>query len=614
MFGYYGYYARINLTTGEITKQTFSEETYRKYIGGTGMGSYILYQETGKETDPLGPDNVLTFNAGPIVGTKIPCSGRYHVVTKSPLTGKYGESNCGGKFGPAIKASGFDGFIITGKAKTPVYLLINDGCVTICDASDLWGTDSVVCQEKLIAQYGKKARTVCIGEGGEKLSNMAAIMDDGKAGRAAARGGMGAVMGSKNLKAIVAMGTQKAPLPEQTKAELSAYCKQLTGTLTESLKVIADHGTGVNFEHSIGWGDAPIKNWSTEELGFPAEKISGPTMTKTILTGKYHCANCVVGCGRDVKTEGKYAMEGGGPEYETLSMFGSNLLIDDLSAIAYCHDLCNKYGLDLISVSSTIGFALEAYESGVISNEDTNGLVLRFGDPDCVVELIHQIGQRRGIGDILANGSKLASEYFNVPHMAVHVMGLECPGHDPRAAHGVALEYVTAPRGGCHLSAFGHDFELMGGGFPIDGFDFGAFQRFGNDHKAVMISKYQDFMALVDSMVFCKSAAWGTMQLHTSFATMLRLLTGWDITDDELKVTGERIMNLKHLYNIKCGWTPNESVLPHKILAWHRGKNPLKEELPDIGYMLSEYNELRGRDQYGYPRKATLERLGLDKL
>jgi len=609
MYGYYDSYARVDLTTGIVTRQRFSEETYRKFIGGAGIGTYILHTETGRDTDPLGPENVLTFNTGPLVGTKAPSFGRIHVVTKSPLTGGYGEADAGGRFGPAVRKAGFDGLIITGKAEKPVYLVLNNSEVQIKDASHLWGKDTYECDEILRAEYGKTAVTANIGIAGESLSRMAAIMTGGKSARPAARGGLGAVMGSKNLKAIVASGNMKAPVAAGD--EFKEFCSRWSKDLKALLQIVHDHGTACNVEFSAETGDMPVKNWTEGE--FPGTKISGPTMTETILTKQYYCAQCVVGCGREVKTEGKYAMEGAGPEYETVGMFGSNLLIDDLSAISYCHDLCNMYGFDLISAGATIAFAIEAYEKGYIAKEDLGGLDLKWGDPDCVIALLDKMANREDLGNLLADGSKIAGDALGALHLTVQIKGLECPAHDPRAAHGVALEYLTAPRGACHVSAFAHDFELMGGGPQMD-FPFEAFSRFGREGKAEMIAQFQNVMAIADSINVCKFAVLAFGEMTQVLCDFLNYVTGWDVNPDELMLTGERIMNLKHLYNIKCGWQPAEDHLPHKILACHRGTGGAANNLPDIGYMLNAYNKYIGRDQYGFPKKETLERLGLDSL
>lgn len=609
MYGYYNNYARVDLTTGTVTKQSFSEETFRKYIGGTGIGTYILFNETDKDTDPLGPENVLTFNTGPLVGTKAPNFGRIHVVAKSPLTDRYGEADAGGQFGPAVRKAGFDGLIITGKAEKPVYIVLNNSEVKIKDASPLWGKDTFECDEILRAEYGKTAVTANIGITGEKLSKMAAIMTGGKSARPAARGGLGAVMGSKNLKAIVAYGDMKAPTANED--EFKKFCVKWAKDLKAALGIVHDYGTACSFENSVVTGDAPIKNWTEGE--FPGEKISGPTMAQTILTGRYYCAQCVVGCGREVKTEGKYKMAGAGPEYETLGMLGSNLMIDDLSAISYCHELCNIYGFDLISAGGTVAFAIEAYEKGYIKKEDLGGLELKWGDPDCVIALLGKMARREDLGNLLADGSKVAGEALGALHLTVQIKGMECPAHDPRAAHAVALEYMTSPRGACHVSAFTHDFELMGGG-PVMDFPFEAFNRFGREGKAEMVAQFQDLMAIADSICICKFAVFAFGEMAQVLCDFLNYVTGWDVKPEELMLTGERIMNLKHLYNIKCGWQPAEDVLPHKILAYHRGTGGAANNLPDIGFMLNAYNKYRGRDQYGFPKKETLEKLGLANL
>lgn len=616
-YGYMGYYVRINLTAEEITYQSFSDEILRKYIGGTGLGTKILYDETDIDTDPLGPDNVLIFSTGPLVGTKAPNFGRYHVVTKSPLTGKYAEANSGGKFGPALKKAGFDGIIVTGKAERPLYLLIDNGNVQLLDANEIWGKDTYEVSDFLKEKHGKTSVCSCIGPAGEKLSKIAAIMNDGKDGRAAARCGVGAVMGSKNLKAIVAKGNKEVPLFK--KDEFNALCKEWSKKIADGpgKDVLGLYGTTCGVETTEIVGDIPIKNWGAGNFA-GAKKISGTAMADTILTKRYYCGQCVIGCGRVVEVkEGKYKMdENAGPEYETVGVLGANLLIDDLAGIAMINVMCNKYGIDTISAGGTVAFAIEAYEKGLLTKEDLGGLELKWGDPDCVLALLYKIAAREDFGYWLAEGSKIAAEKLGgiAPQLAVHVRGLEFPAHDPRGANGLALQYITSPRGACHLSSFTHDFEYGNGGPMLD-FPENAFERFGYEGKGALVSQYQDLMALFDSLTGCKFVIFGFEGKPLEKIKMfLDLATDWNISEEELMETGERIMNLKHLYNLKCGWTADESKLPYKMLAITRGTGGAADNLPNIGVMLNQYNKYRGWDLHGIPTTVTLERLGLEDL
>lgn len=615
-YGYMGSYVRIDLSKEEVSLQSFSDEVLRKYIGGTGLGTKILFDETDANTDPLGPENLLIFNTGPLVGTKAPNFGRYHVVTKSPLTGKYAEANSGGKFGPALRKAGYDGIIITGKANRPVYLSIDEGKVEILDAGHLWGKDTYEVGDWMKEYHGKSSVCCCIGPAGERLSRIASIMNDGRDGRAAARCGVGAVMGSKNLKAIVAKGNMEVPLFK--KEDFNATSKEWSVKIAQSVgkDVLGLYGSSCGLEGTEVMGDIPIKNWGAGNFE-GAKKISGPVMAETILTKRYYCGQCVIGCGRVVEVkEGKYQLkECAGPEYETLGVFGPNLLIDDLAAIATFNELCNRYGLDTISTGCTISFAIEAFEKGLLTKEQLGGLELAWGDADCVIELIHKIARKEDFGNWLAEGSKIAAEKLGgiAPQLAVHVRGLEFPAHDPRGANGLALQYITSPRGACHLSSFTHDFEYGGGG-PMLNFSEKAFDRFGYEDKGAFVAQYQDLMALFDSLTGCKFVLFGFEGKPLEKIKMfLDLATGWNVPEEELMETGERIMNLKHLYNLKCGWTAAEAKLPYKMFGVTRGTGGAADNIPNAGLMLTQYNKFRGRDVHGIPARDTLKRLGLEK-
>ncbi len=614
-YGYMGSYVRINLTKNEISFQTFPEEVLRKYIGGTGLGTRILFDETEIHTDPLGPENVLIYNTGPLVGTKAPNFGRYHVVTKSPLTGRYAEANSGGKFGPALRKAGYDGLILFGKAENPVYISIDNGKVEIKDAAHLWGKDTYEVGDWMKTEYGKSAVCSCIGIAGEKMSKIASIMD-GRDGRAAARCGVGAVMGSKNLKAIVARGDKEVPLYD--KDRFNATSKEWSVKIAQSVGkgVLGLYGTSCGLEGTEVMGDLPIKNWGAGNFE-GAKKISGPVMADTILTKRYYCGQCVIGCGRVVEVkEGKYQLEeNAGPEYETLGTLGANLMIDDLAAISTFNVLCNRYGLDTISAGCTISFAIEAYEKGLLKKEDLGGLSLAWGDPDCVIELIRKIAEREDFGTWLAEGSRIAAEKLGgiAPQLAVHVGGLEFPAHDPRGANGLGLQYITSPRGACHLSSFTHDFEYGGDG-PMLNFPANAFDRFGYEGKGALVSQYQDLMALFDSLTGCKFVLFGFDGKPLEKIKMfVDLATGWNVSEEELMETGERIMNLKHLYNLKCGWTAEEAKLPYKMYGVTRGTGGAADNIPNVGLMLTQYNNIRGRDAHCIPTRETLERLDLEK-
>ena len=610
MNGYMGRVIRVDLTTGSFKNEIFPEEILRKYIGGSGLGTKILIDETDQFTDPLGPENRLIFMTGPVVGTKVFDSGRHHVVTKSPLTGIFGESSSGGTFGPGLRHAGFDGIIFVGKAAKPVYLFLDSGNVEIRDAAHLWGLDTYEVDEVLKKELGNNIVTASIGQAGERLVKFAAIMNDGVDGRAAGRTGVGAVMGSKLLKAIVVKGELEVPVADQ--ATLDSLVKQWAGIVAKNTSWAKD-GTSNGLEGSEAIGNLPIKNWSQGNFE-GAKTISGPYMSKTILTSRYYCKRCVIGCGRTVEVkEGKYkSIEGGGPEYETLGQFGSNCLVDNIEAVAKANELCNRYGLDTISTGAVISFSMEAFERGIITKEMTEGLEIKWGDADIMLDLVTKIALRQGIGNLLSEGTANVAKTLGglAPEFAVHVKGLDFPAHDPRNAVGTGLQFATSARGACHLSSFTHDFE-NGCAFPELGYDKSP-DRWETEGKGEFIAKFQNVMGMFDSLVFCKFIVYGLGDsIIKTMVEFTNSVTGWDMTFDEFMETGERIFNLKRMYNAKHGISRKDDVLPPRIDRHRRGTGGAAENLPKLGYMLTDYYKYRGWDEFGIPTQETLKRLEL---
>ncbi len=611
--GYMSKVLRVDLTAGTFSIQTFGDEVLRKYIGGSGLGTKILYDETDQYTDPLGPENRLIFMTGPIVGTRALNSGRYHVVTKSPLTGIFGESSSGGTFGPELKFAGFDGIVFMGISPAPVYLWIENGKPELKDASHLWGSDTYEVDEKLKSELGKDIVTCSIGPAGERLVRIASIMNDGTDARAAGRCGVGAVMGSKKLKAIAVRGSQKPPTADE-QALINSVKKW--GPVIVKSTGWAKIGTSNGIEGAEAIGNLPVKNWS--QGNFPGVKtINGYYMADTILTKRYYCEKCVMGCGRTVEVkQGKYkSTEGGGPEYETIGHMGSNCLIDNIDAIALANELCNRYGIDTISTGAAVAFAMEAYERGLITKEMAGGLEIKWGDPDVLIALVKKIASREDIGYLLGEGTRAAAKTLGgvAEEFAVHVKGLEFPAHDPRNAVGTGLQFATSARGACHLSSFTHDFEI-GCTFPELGYDKSP-NRWEINGKGEFIAKFQNVMGMFDSLTHCKFLVYGLGDsIIKTMLDWVNAVTGWDMTFDEFMLTGERIFNLKRLYNVKHGISRKDDTLPPRILTHKRGTGGAAENLPFLGAMLSDYYQYRGWDEFGIPTKATLERLGLDEL
>jgi aldehyde:ferredoxin oxidoreductase len=590
--------------------EELSEGEARAYIGGSGLAAKRLWEMTGNETDPLGPENVLIFMTGPFTGTKVPLSGRHEVVGKSPLTGIYGESDVGGRWGTELKKAGFDGVVITGKSAGHMYLWINEDGAELRDADHLWGLDTYEASPILRKETDQKAIEACIGPAGERLARIAAIMHDGRDARAAGRCGLGAVMGSKNLKAIVAKGDKDVAVVDASR--LTEMTKKLAPDILKNMKRMGDYGTSSSVTTFEELGDLPARNWKQGSWKDGAEKLSGVTMAKSILKGKYFCGACIVGCGRSVAIDhGEFAgVEGAGPEYETMALLGSNTLVDDLGAVAKAHELCNRYGLDVISTGGVIGFALEAAERGILKGDSDEEADLAWGNGKGVVNLVEKIGRREGLGHLLGEGvmrtsAKLGrgSEAF-----AIHVKGLEPPGHDPRAYNSLAVGYATSNRGACHLQGMSYAFERA-----VTMPELGLHEvqdRFGTVKKGELVAKTQDLMSLFDSIKLCKFLLYGGVKL-THILEWFNAVTGWEMSQTEIMRAGERIYNLKRMYNVRCGITRKDDTAPTRMLREKRGEGGAAENLPPFSEALDEYYRYRGWDQNGIPTKTKLLELGL---
>jgi len=608
--GYWGKILRIDLNSGKFSTDTLTDAVARKYIGGSGLGARILYDETTPETDPMGSDNPLIFAVGPLTGTRIFNSNRFEVVARSPLTGIYGEANCGGYWGEVFKNCGYDAMVIRGQSRKPVYLYIDDGEVRIEDASSLWGKETFEVDRYFKDKFGKPTEAAVIGPAGENLVKIANIITDGTHGRAVGRCGMGALMGSKKLKAVVVRGTKGLPIAHEDR--IRDFMKKLGPLMNEDIALaLKNYGTSGGVEYCEDIGNLPVKNWYQGPWPEGAKKISGQAMAATILTNNYHCGRCVINCGRTVKAVGgPYdGVEIGGPEYETIGLLGSNLLVDDLPAIAKSNELCNRLGLDTISTGGVIGFAMEAFERGLVTEKDTGGIKLLWGDGKAVHAMIEKIARREALGDVLAEGVCSAADQIGgtAREFAVHVKGLEPPAHDPRAKMTVAIGFATSNRGACHLQAFTHDFEE---GVVIEDLGSPALtDRFTLEGKAENVFRMQNLMSMFDSLTACKFALFGGMTVKP-LTEFLNHVTGWDFDDAEFMKTGDRLYCLKRMYNIRLGISRKDDTLPPRMLVHKRGGGT--NALPAINILLNEYYRYRGWDEFGIPSKQRLSELGLE--
>jgi aldehyde:ferredoxin oxidoreductase len=598
---------KVNLSTGDISKEQVPAQWVNDFIGASGLAARLLWDSIDPERDALDPESPFLCVTGPLTGTGGPATGRFTICGRSPQTGLWGESNIGGFVGPEMRRAGFDVLWITGRSPQPVYLLIQDGSAEIRPAGHLWGkTDTYETQKMIREELGKsQARIASIGLAGENLVPFANIMSDH--GRAAGRTGMGALMGSKNLKAIAICGTGPIPLAQELdyKELRSAANKTLLDqNMTSIFHAV---GTGGSAEYLQMLGDMPQKYWTSptfEEAG----QISGSEMQATILTGTKSCQGCVIGCGREVFVqEGPYATEpkSKGPEYETICAFGSQLLVDDLPMITKLGDICDRYGMDTISAGSAIGLAYLLFDRGIINEAQTGGLTLNWGDGLPAFILLEQMTQKEGFGAILAEGSLAMATRYGDPDLAVQVNGLDVAMHDPRAFSGQALAYVTSPRGACHNQSDFFNVELGG---TIDEIGILASERWEDTGKADKVKLHQHWRTVCNSLVVCFFAVVNPSEL----APMLSAATGeiWDV--ERLMKAGERAWNLKRAINIRLGLTRATEKLP-KLLLQALPEGGQEGHLPDMDVLLKEYYASSGWDEStGKPIPGKLDELGLD--
>ena len=655
MLGYTGKILFVDLENGEFREEEVEKETYRKFIGGYGLGVKVLIENMKARVDPLGPDNILGFLTGLLNGTGATGSGRYMVVGKSPLTGGWGDSSSGGHFALALKKTGYDGIFFTGRSKRPVYLVLTDTSRELRDAGHLWGKDTVETEDLILQEVGnKKFKIACIGPAGEKLSLISGIVND--KGRIAARSGLGAVMGSKNLKAVAVGGAYKGSVayPDKIK-EFNSEIRPIFGlrpskfesfmnkTLTPLLpylvrlkvplpppnqKLVAhlfsDYGTCSFVAPSSEMQDSPIRNWSgVAYRDFPmkarASKISDDNVIKHSKR-KFACSNCPVACGGIVEMkEGKYEIkESHKPEYETIAAFGSLILNDDLESIFLANDRCNRAGIDTISAGTTIAFAIECYENGLITKNDTDGIELKWGAPEATLDMLDRMIKREGFGDVLADGSKVAAREIGkgAHRYAMHVGGQEVPMHDPRLNPGFGTTYVADPTPGRHTQA-GLGYEQMGLGI--------ADEILSSKHDFPKQKKYQYHdkgkkNALVSSygqIINCAGVCLFNVLVVPTYPLLgyLAAATGWDLSLDELITTGMRIQTLRHLFNVREGITPKDFVLPERMIGRPAlSHGPLKGVTIDIDALKSDYFKEMGWDyETGIPSNEKIEELSLEE-
>jgi len=577
MYGWNGKILVVDLSNKTLKTLTINENVLSEYIGGRGFGVKFLWELTNPTIDAYSADNVLVFAVGPLTSTLIPTTGRFTVTAKSPLTGGIFYSSCGGFFGFKLKNSGLDALIIKGRCEKPVYLQIDDETFQLKDATHLWGKTTKETIKILGEDLGKDYSFACIGPAGENLVRFACIR--GGDGNFAGRGGLGAVMGSKKLKAIVVKGTGKTKIAdEKSLTELMKKIRVRISWNPVLSKALAYYGTSalINIinEHEI----LPTKNFQLSRFK-DAEKISGEALREKIFVGRKSCYNCPVACKRVVKLEN---MKVEGPEFETLGSFGSMLMVNSLEAIVEINQLCNELGLDTISTGGTIACAMELSEKNVLDEK------IGWGDVEKIKKLIVDIAYRKGLGDKLAEGSKIFSERIGFSDVSMQVKGLELPMYHPDGVLGQALAYTTSNRGGCHLNAYLISVEILGYPYLMD--------RFSPVNKPNIVAYLQNLAAVMDSMVICKFL--GFEFDEETFAKLLVAVTGKPYTQESVVAVGERIWNLERVFNFKAGLKGEEDKLPSRFKV-------------DVKPMLKEYYEVRGWKPDGFPSKNKLKNLGL---
>jgi len=646
--GFFGRLLAVDLSRGTVELQTLSADTFSAYLGGQGLGIRLLYDRLPRQTDPLGPENLLGFFPGLLNGSGVPFSGRFVVVGKSPLTGGWGESNCGGHFGPALRSAGLDGVLISGRSEHPVYLHIGEDGAELRAADDLWGLDTAVTDQRLRDRLGQTTRVACIGTAGEKLSLMAGIFTDGL--RAAARSGLGAVMGTKGLKAVAVHGSRKVPVQDQEalthlsrdyvrifKGEGSVVARLIprisqvmlpvlrlagvavSGGPTDAIvQIYRRYGTCFGLPFSTALGDAPVRNWrGVAARNFPlarSEKLGGDSVIAKQLR-RYHCAHCPVGCGGLVQMGDREGLEARKPEFETLVAFGPLLLNDDLESIIEIGSLCDRLGLDTISTGAAAAFAIECTELGLLSSQDADGLDLSWGNAPAIFNLVRKIGRREGIGQLLADGVKRAAEQLgkDAETLAMHAGGQELPMHDPRYEPLLGLAYAVDPTPARHNTANGGVFKLQSlkEVYATENLSVGG--RYEYQGKGDLFALLNRYLQVVNSSGIC---LFSLLMGNPPILGWINASTGWDLTLEELLRIGHRTQVARQAFNLREGILPDRFSLPPRAMGSPPlPEGPTKGVTLDMDVMIKDYRRAMGYDEStGLPTEEVLDALGLSQV
>jgi aldehyde:ferredoxin oxidoreductase len=615
--GYAGKVGFVNLSNGEILEHELDEKLARDFIGGHGLGVRVLFEKQKGRVDPLGPENILGFVTGPLTGAPVPTGGRYAVVCKSPLTGGWGDANSGGFFGPELKFAGWDALFISGVAPRPSYLMVTNTGIEIKDASHLWGKDAIETEEALTSEVGdSKVRVACIGPASEKLSLISGVCND--KGRYAGRSGVGAVMGSKRLKAIAVRGTGKVTVADGERVKNLSREFNVKMNDASFIQTLKKYGTCGLTAALVGSGASPVKNWLfTGTDSFPTvDKIDGDNIIAHEKK-KYGCFSCPIRCGGiTTVSSGKYPVaETHKPEYETVAAFGNMCLNDDLGSIFKLNDICNRGGLDTISAGSVIAFAMECYENGIITKADTDGIELTWGNAEAIIAMTEKIIRREGFGDVLADGVRVAAKKIGkgAEKFAMHVGGQEPGLHNALFLPGRGAGFVADPTPGRHTAASPFtrsDVNASAG--PYEELKFSGFEKYQYTGKGPSNAVAANYWQVGTCAGLCL--------MPVIFSGIFPLLdfingvTGWDMSLSETLKTGARIQTMRQLFNVREGISPSDIYLPDRLLGIPpKSEGPLEGITVDVDTMVSEYREAMEWDpRTGKPAASCLIKLGLD--
>ena len=602
MLGYHGAYLVVDLTDESVRREPLSENILRRFIGGIGLGTYLLHEHCPPRIDPLDPVNPLIFATSPLVGSRLTTSSKFAVVTKSPLTGFIGDSLSSSFLATELKGAGCDALVILGRSEVPTLLSVEGGRVDFLDASHLMGLSTSQTETAVKAQMGSRTRIACVGPAGENLVRFASISNDG--GRQAGRTGPGAVMGSKNLKAIAVRGSSRVPVADSEWLDITRHdlARRSLGPATEKYRTL---GTIANTAVFNRLGTLPALNFRQSTFD-GAESVSGESLQQSHHVRNAHCANCTIGCEQILATNDDGPRTAGRMEYESAFALGPLVGVSDSNTIIRASRFCDESGIDTISAGGTIAWAMECFERGILTPDDTVGIDLRFGNAEAVMALLPMIAERDGLGDLLAEGSRRAASAVGngSDAWAMQVKGLEMPGYEPRSLKTMALGLAVSTRGACHnrSSAYEADFSSA-----VDRLE-------ADEQRGRITADGEDFSAVLDSLIWCKFLRKAFHDLYEESAAIYERVTGWPMTAGELRQAGERINNLKKMFNIREGWRRGHDTLPPRVLD---------EKLPtgvaqgvglnrdDLNMMIESYYRARGWTEDGLIPKSKLWELGL---